>query len=125
MSLAGKWRITRMDLWGQEAIDLVGPAFIELGRGQSGSFRFIAVDVWMDCRHKERNGRPYVEFTWDGNDDCDPATGRGWAKLEKNGSLSGHIYFHHGDDSGFRAIPFEQQAKPSPGASAKAKRGMR
>ncbi len=125
MSLAGKWRITQMDLWDQEAIDLVGRAFIEFGKGQSGSFRFIAVDGGMDCRHKERNGRPYVEFTWDGNDDCDPASGRGWARLEKDGSLSGHIYLHHGDDSGFKAIPFQEQAKPSPVTSANAKRGMR
>jgi hypothetical protein len=36
MGLAGKWRITQMDLWDREAIDLVGPAFIELGKGQSG-----------------------------------------------------------------------------------------
>jgi len=125
VSLAGKWRITQMDLWGPEAIDLVGPAFIEFGKGQSDRFRFIAVDGWMDCRHEQRNGRPYVEFTWDGNDDCDPATGRGWARLEKNGSLSGHIYFHHGDDSGFKAIPFDEQDKPSAGTSAKAKRGVR
>lgn len=75
VSLAGKWRITQRDLWGHEAIDLVGPAFTGFGHGRSGSFRFIAADAWMDCRHEERNGRPYVEFTWDGNDDCDPATG--------------------------------------------------
>ena len=124
MSLAGKWRITRMELWDQEAIDLVGPAFIEFGKGQSGSFRFIAVDGWMDCRHTQRNGRPYVEFTWDGNDDCDPASGRGWAKHEKDGSLTGHIYFHHGDDSGFKAIPFEDEGHPLPRRSA-AKRGIR
>jgi len=125
VSLAGKWRITQMDLWGQEAIDLVGPAFIEFGHGRSGSFRFIAVDGWMDCRHQERNGRPYVEFTWDGDDDCDPATGRGWVKLEKDGSLSGHIYFHHGDDSGFKAILFDERNRPSSGASTKAGRGVR
>ena len=124
MSVAGKWRITEMDLWDQEAIDLVGPAFIEFGKSHSGSFRFIAVDGWMDCRHKERNGRPYVECTWDGNDDCDPASGRGWAKLEKDGSLSGHIDLHHGDDSGFKAIPFEDEANLLPRDNA-AKRGMR
>lgn len=47
MSLAGKWRITQMDLWDREAIDLVGPACIEFGNGHSGSFRFIAVDGWI------------------------------------------------------------------------------
>jgi hypothetical protein len=29
MSINGKWRITEMDLWDQDAIDLLGPAFIE------------------------------------------------------------------------------------------------
>ena len=60
MRIAGKWRIAAMDLWEQEAIDLVGPAFIEFSEGRSGQFRFIAVDGWMDCLHNERNGRPYV-----------------------------------------------------------------
>ena len=108
MRIAGKWRIAAMELWEQEAIDLVGPAFIEFSEGRSGQFRFIAVDGWMDCLHKERNGWPYVEFTWDGNDECDPATGRGWAKLQKDGSLRGRIYMHGGDDSGFKAIRFEE-----------------
>lgn len=44
MSLFGRWRITDMDLWDQEAIDLVGPAFIQFSGGQSGQFRFIAVE---------------------------------------------------------------------------------
>jgi hypothetical protein len=31
MGVAGKWRIAEMDLWDREALDLVGPAFIEFG----------------------------------------------------------------------------------------------
>lgn len=112
MSVEGKWRITAMDLWDREAIDLLGPAFIEF-KGQGGQFRFIAVDGWMDCRHGQRNGRPSIDFTWEGNDECDPASGRGWVKLQKDGSLTGHIYFHHGDDSGFKAIPFDVDEKPT------------
>ena len=46
-TMAGKWRITEMDLWDQEAIDLLGPAFIEI-KGEGGQFRFIAVDGWID-----------------------------------------------------------------------------
>jgi len=45
-----------------------------------------------------------VEFTWEGNDECDPASGRGWAVLEEDGSLRGRIFFHHGNDSGFTAV---------------------
>lgn len=124
MSIIGKWRITEMDAWDREAIDLVGPAFIEF-QGQGGQFHFIAVDGWMDCRHGQRSGRPCVNFTWEGNDECDPANGRGWAKLLKDGSLSGHIHFHHGDDSGFKAIPFQEDKTPRSKASSTTKRRLR
>jgi hypothetical protein len=125
MGIVGKWRIVEMDLWDQEAIELGGPAFIEFGKGQGGRFRFIAVNGLMDCRHGQRNGRPYVDFTWDGNDECDPATGRGWARLGKDGSLCGHIYFYDGDDSGFKAIPFEEEDEPRAEARPTRKRGLR
>jgi hypothetical protein len=32
--------------------------------------------------------------------------GRGWAALSCDGTLEGHIYFHLGDDSAFRAERF-------------------
>lgn len=110
MSLIGKWRITHMDCWDRDAIDLVSPGFIELTKG-GGHLHFIAVDGCLDCRHSLRNGQPYVDFTWDGNDECDPASGRGWAKLLKDGTVAGRILIHHGDDSGFKAIPFSEPEK--------------
>ena len=70
---------------------------------QSSKFQFIAVEGWMDCRFTERNGVPAVEFSWEGNDELDPASGRGWAVLEGN-VLKGRIFFHRGDDSGFTAV---------------------
>jgi hypothetical protein len=66
----------------------------------------------MDCRSGQRDGRPCVEFSWEGNDESDPASGRGWAALEEDGSLRGHIYFHLGDDSGFRAVRAEDGRSP-------------
>ena len=93
MSIAGRWRITEMELWDQEAMDLVEPAFTEFGEDETGNFGFIAVRGWMDCRDAPRDDRPGVEFSWEGNDDCDPACGRGWAALKADGSLHGHIYF--------------------------------
>ena len=33
------------------------------------------------------------------------------AALEEDGSLRGHIYFHLGDDSGFRAVRAEDAPK--------------
>jgi hypothetical protein len=65
----------------------------------------------MDCRDAPRDGRSGVEFSWDGNDESDSVTGRGWAVLDDDGALRGRIYFHHGDDSSFRAARFA--AEPS------------
>jgi hypothetical protein len=104
MSMAGRWRIVEMDLWEQEVLDLVGPAFVELTPQQTGSPGFIAVEGSVDWRPVRRDGRPGAEFTWDGFDDDDPASGRGWAVLEEDESLRGHIYLHLGDDSGFKAV---------------------
>jgi hypothetical protein len=104
MRIAGTWRISEMEFWDQESVELLGPAFIEFGQDGTGQFRFIAVEGWMDCRHGHRDGRACVEFTWDGQDDCDPASGRGWAVLEEDGTLRGHIFIHRADDSAFSAI---------------------
>ena len=38
MSLAGRWRITEMELWDRDAIDLLGPAFMEIGPRNDGNF---------------------------------------------------------------------------------------
>lgn len=105
MGLKGRWRIVEMEVWDREAIDLLGPAFIELTSNGQGNFRFIAVEGWMDVREVERDGRPAIEFSWDGNDEMDPASGRGWATVRPDGSLQGRLYFHMGDDASFRAEP--------------------
>ena len=110
-SIEGDWRIVEMELWDQGDIDLLGPAYIIFDpKKKSGRFRFIAVDGEMDCRFSERDEMPVVEFSWEGNDELDPASGRGWAVLE-GGALKGRIFFHQGDDSGFTAIPMRREAE--------------
>jgi hypothetical protein len=101
--LTGRWRIVGMDLWEQADVDLVAPGFIEFGKDHEGSLGLIAVQGEIDWRDAPRDGRPGAEFTWERFDEGDPATGRGWAVVEEGGSLRGRIYFHLGDDSGFRA----------------------
>lgn len=106
MSLTGRRRIVEMDLWDRDAIDLVEPGFIEFTEDGSGQFGFIAVRGWMDCRSTTHAGRTYVEFSWDGDDEGDQVSGRGWAALTADGTVEGHLFIHMGDDSGFRAVPF-------------------
>ncbi len=106
-SIIGRWRITEMDNWDQEAVDLVQPGFIEFDDDDGlGELGFIAVTGELDCRDADRDGRPGVGFSWQGSDEGDDVSGRGWAALSPDGTLEGHIYFHLGDDSAFRAERF-------------------
>jgi hypothetical protein len=105
-SVKGQWRITEMDNWDQEAVDLVQPGFIEFDDDGLGSLGFIVVKGELDCRNADRDGRPGVEFSWQGSDEGDDVSGRGWAALNPDGTLTGHIYLHLGDDSAFRAERF-------------------
>ncbi|WP_322769481.1 hypothetical protein [Frankia sp. Cr1] len=103
--LTGRWRIVEMDLWDRDAIDLVEPGFVEFVDDGTGQFGFVVVRGWMDWRSTERDGRTAVEFSWDGDDEGDAVSGRGWATLVDDANLEGHVFFHMGDDSGFRAEP--------------------
>ena len=102
--LIGRWRIVEIDLWDREALDLVEPAYFELDDSGRGCFGFIAVEGDLDYRYAEVDGYPRVDFTWEGTDECDARSGRGWAQVEPDGTLRGHIFFHGGDDSGFLAV---------------------
>jgi hypothetical protein len=105
-AFTGSWRITEMELWDQDAIDLLGPAHIKFDADRSGEFVFIAVRGWMDCTFGEKDGQPFVEFSWQGSDEGDDVSGRGWATLDRAGRMTGRIYFHRGDNSAFTAAPF-------------------
>ncbi len=110
-SLVGRWRIEEMEVWDKEAIDLMGPGYIEFAE-RHGSMRFVAIEGGLDCRYSEAEGRPTVEFSWFGGDDRDDASGRGWARLGADGWLVGRIFKHCGDDSSFTARRFESAQPP-------------
>jgi len=95
-----------MSGWDRDAIDLVEPGYIEFTQDGTGQFGFIAVRGWLDGRPLERDGRVGVEFTWAGVDESDPVSGRGWAVRVDGEAIEGHVSFHLGDDSTFRAEPF-------------------
>src|SRR5438128_1294874 len=99
----GRWRIVEMDQWDQEFVDLEGPGLITFAKGGNGSFHFGAVECQLDCRLEASPDGERVHFSFMGHDEMDPTCGRGWAVL-KNGELHGHLYFHLGDDSSFKAV---------------------
>ena len=96
----GRWRVVEMDAWDEEARDLVEPAFIRFD-GEDGEMRFVAVVAWLDVRYGARSGSPIAEFSWEGVDEGDQRSGRGWVEIGTAGRLVGHSFFHNGDDSAF------------------------
>ena len=98
------WHIVSMSAWEDDYLDEEVQAFIEFGEKGNGSFQFGYVQGLMDCRTTTREGKPAVEFSWEGGDGADgtPLTGRGWAILQGD-ELSGMICIHEGEDSEFVA----------------------
>ena len=99
----GKWRITEMEVWDQDYVDMEVQGFFLIDLGGTGRFQFGLVSGDIDGRVEQRGSSPRFEFSWSGQDENDPACGRGWAIIE-DGELCGRIYLHLADDSAFRAI---------------------
>jgi len=51
---------------------------------------------------KDKSGEK-LEFTWEGGDENDEASGSGWLRLQDKNRLEGKIKFHGGDSSSFLA----------------------
>ena len=98
----GRWRITSMKMWSQDVVDAEVEGFVEFKPNGLGRFQFAYVSGDIDYRDSTRDGKPSVEWSWDGNDEMDPAQGRCWAVV-KGDELHGMIFFHGGDDSEFVA----------------------
>jgi hypothetical protein len=105
----GHWRIVSMSAWYEEYIDEEEEGYFEFDDKGSGEFHFGYVHGHMDCRLNTRYGEPAVEWSWDGNDEMDPAQGRGWVVL-KGDELHGMIFFHGSDDSEFVATRTTKKA---------------
>ena len=98
----GTWRIIEMEQWDQDFIDLVVPGYIAFREDHRGEFQFGAVHGDLDYRLAPYQETERLEFSWEGEDEMDSVSGRGWAIIE-DGQLQGRLYFHEGDESGFTA----------------------
>lgn len=66
-------------------------------------FQFGLVTGEIDGEVVSYANEKMFEFTWEGNDECDPATGSGWVRIKGKDVLDGKIRFHNGDSSTFLA----------------------
>ncbi len=100
--IQGRWRIVETDMWDQEALDTVVPAYIRFDRRGMGEMQLIAIDASIDYRVEERDDASVVQFTWAGFDEGDPTSGRAWARIDGD-TLRGTLFIHQGDESTFVA----------------------
>jgi len=97
--VVGRWLIESMAEWERDYIDEEVRGYFEFDPKDSGDFQFAYVQGQIDYRLCERDGKPAVEFSWDGHAEMDAAQGRGWLVLEGD-VLKGMFYFHDSDESG-------------------------
>ena len=115
----GKWRITVSDVWTREDLKSVVPAHITFNRHRLGELELIAISASVDYRIGKRDGTPIVEFMWEGSDEGQPVSGRGWAHLT-GGNLKGQLFIHQGDETEFTAKRNPLQASRSRGGASRA-----
>ena len=93
MSLRGRWRIIETPDY-----DMGRPAYIV--------FQETGGEFALGCLTGAIRGfcqGDTVEFTWEGNDEMEPASGTGWADLQDDGSIEGEVSLNNGDDIAFIA----------------------
>lgn len=108
----GRWRIVSMSAWEDEYLDEEVEAYMEFDAHGGGDFQFGYVQGQIDYRTRTRDGKPAVEFSWEGGDGADGTalTGRAWAVLEGD-ELHGEFCIHEGDDSEFVAKRFTEKRR--------------
>jgi hypothetical protein len=87
----------------------------ELHAGASAALARAAVHPPPDGTETELAGPVVAELDEAGRHQVDGGQ-RGWAVLADDGSLQGLLYFHLGDDSGFRAVRVGQESDIAPSA---------
>ena len=99
----GTWHIYEMEMWNEDYFNMEVQAYIEIDSRDLGYFQFGLVSGQIDGKVVEYANGKQFEFSWDGNDECDPANGSGWIKIEDTETIEGEFRIHFGDDSKFWA----------------------
>lgn len=107
----GHWNIYETAMWNRAALDLIDPAHIAFDANGRGSLGFIAVSGYLGYEMGKRGRKEAIRFRWEGNDEMDEASGRGWAVITAKGDLEGEIDFQDGDKSTFKARRFPDNTR--------------
>jgi hypothetical protein len=80
-AFAIRWRIVEMDVWDKDFLDLVEEAHLTFKGAADGEIVFGALKGFLDTRYGARDGAACAEFSSEGQDENDPACGRGWVTI--------------------------------------------
>lgn len=100
----GTWHIYEMEAWDEVYFNMEVQAYIRINSNNLGVFQFGLVSGGIDGKLVDYADGERFEFTWEGNDECDPACGSGWIRILDENFLEGEFRIHLGDDSTFLAI---------------------
>ncbi len=103
MKFAGTWHITEMENWNEAYFNMEVQAYLEINQKGSGDFQFGLVTGQINGEIAKDESGETLEFTWEGGDENDEASGSGWLKLKDKDTLEGEIKIHQGDSSLFLA----------------------
>ncbi len=99
----GTWRIMKMEQWDEDYFNMEVKAYITICKSGTGDFQFGLVSGAMCGKFRETANGLIFDFTWEGNDECDEASGDGWFKSANGKIGEGEFRFHQGDNSLFWA----------------------
>ena len=99
----GTWHIYEMEAWDEDYFNMEVQAYIRIDPDNLGVFQFGLVSGCIDGKPVDYADGERFEFTWEGNDECDPACGSGWIRIKGEDLLEGEFRIHLGDDSTFLA----------------------
>ncbi|MHC1754477.1 MAG: hypothetical protein AB9861_03445 [Methanosarcina sp.] len=103
----GTWHIYEMEQWDEDYFNMDVQAYIKIESANSGCFQFGLVCGEIDGRIVDYADDKRFEFTWEGNDECDPVFDSGWVRIKEKDTLEGEFRFHQGDSSTFPARKLE------------------
>lgn len=76
----GTWHIYEMEAWDEDYFNMDVQAYIRIDPNNLGVFQFGLVSGGLDGKLVDSADGERFEFTWEGNDECDPACGSGWIR---------------------------------------------
>jgi len=93
--IIGKWRIVKADLWDRDYLDLVQPAYLQIGGDGWAEIAFGVVTAGGQLEYS----RTIVFCRFNGFDEGDEISGDLSADLQDDGTIEIELSFDNGDDA--------------------------